>query len=146
MSTSNHSWWWFRSDLNRKPSTYEVDALTDWATEPYGPDDRIRTCGLLIPNEAFRQTELHPDIGVGDGNRTRVPSLEGWCSTIELHRHISPFPGKYSQPEFHWSHCSGRHFTGRRYVKGTTMNLHIGHGLFSHTNTPVVVFYAASPP
>ena len=27
-------------------------------------------------------------VGVGDGNRTRVPSLEGWCSTIELHRHI----------------------------------------------------------
>ena len=24
-------------------------------------------------------------IGAGDGNRTRVSSLEGWCSTIELH-------------------------------------------------------------
>ncbi len=23
--------------------------------------------------------------GAGDGNRTRVISLEGWCSTIELH-------------------------------------------------------------
>ena len=23
--------------------------------------------------------------GAGDGNRTRVSSLEGWCSTIELH-------------------------------------------------------------
>ena len=26
--------------------------------------------------------------GAGTGNRTRVSSLEGWCSTIELHPHI----------------------------------------------------------
>ena len=26
--------------------------------------------------------------GAGDGNRTRVTSLEGWSSTIELHPHI----------------------------------------------------------
>ena len=26
--------------------------------------------------------------GAGDGNRTRVSSLEGWCSTIELHPRI----------------------------------------------------------
>ena len=25
----------------------------------------------------------------GDGNRTHVSSLEGWCSTIELHPHIA---------------------------------------------------------
>ena len=30
--------------------------------------------------------------GAGDGNRTRVSSLEGWCSTIELHPQIR-FPG-----------------------------------------------------
>ena len=27
----------------------------------------------------------------GDGNRTHVSSLEGWCSTIELHPHIYLF-------------------------------------------------------
>ena len=26
--------------------------------------------------------------GAGDGNRTRVSSLEGWCSTIELHPQV----------------------------------------------------------
>ena len=26
--------------------------------------------------------------GAGDGNRPRVSSLEGWCSTIELHPQI----------------------------------------------------------
>ena len=31
----------------------------------------------------------------GDENRTHVSSLEGWCSTIELHLHVeSPFPAK----------------------------------------------------
>ena len=29
----------------------------------------------------------------GDGNRTHVSSLEGWCSTIELHPHIVPSSG-----------------------------------------------------
>ena len=28
---------------------------------------------------------LHVWYGAGDGNRTHVSSLEGWCSTIELH-------------------------------------------------------------
>ncbi len=35
--------------------------------------------------------------GAGDGNRTRVSSLEGWCSTIELHPQIP-------------HHCSARKF------------------------------------
>src|SRR3546814_19891540 len=29
-------------------------------------------------------------VGAGGGNRTRVASLEGWSSTIELHPHRSP--------------------------------------------------------
>ena len=33
--------------------------------------------------------------GAGDGNRTRVSSLEGWCSTIELHPQI-PTHGCFS--------------------------------------------------
>ena len=31
----------------------------------------------------------------GDGNRTHVSSLEGWCSTIELHPQIH-IPGQFS--------------------------------------------------
>ena len=30
----------------------------------------------------------------GDGNRTHVSSLEGWCSTIELHPHICACPSQ----------------------------------------------------
>ena len=28
-------------------------------------------------------------VGAGDGDRTRMASLEGWSSTIELHPHLS---------------------------------------------------------
>ena len=31
----------------------------------------------------------------GDGNRTHVASLEGWCSTIELHPHIFYFAKEF---------------------------------------------------
>ena len=48
--------------------------------EPEGirtPDPRLRR-PLLYPAELQTQK-------AGDGNRTHVSSLEGWCSTIELH-------------------------------------------------------------
>jgi hypothetical protein len=32
--------------------------------------------------------------GAGDGDRTRMASLEGWSSTIELHPRVSWRPGK----------------------------------------------------
>ena len=35
----------------------------------------------------------------GDGNRTHVSSLEGWCSTIELHPHNAPFINLLSPEE-----------------------------------------------
>ena len=43
------------------------------------PDKRLRR-PLLYPTELLAQR-------AGDGNRTHVSSLEGWCSTIELHPH-----------------------------------------------------------
>src|SRR6476661_8083349 len=64
-------------------------------------------CGLFRSNFSFAISRLslprktsqpktnlrcdHPrrgnpiEVGAGDGNRTHVASLEGWCSTIELH-------------------------------------------------------------
>jgi hypothetical protein len=32
------------------------------------------------------------NVGAGEGNRTLVVSLEGFCSTIELHPHIAANP------------------------------------------------------
>ena len=37
----------------------------------------------------------------GDGNRTHVTSLEGWCSTIELHPHTIGVTG--FEPATSWS-------------------------------------------
>ena len=37
----------------------------------------------------------------GDGNRTHVSSLEGWCSTIELHPHEVGVTG--FEPATSWS-------------------------------------------
>ena len=36
-----------------------------------------------------RQGVFYCSKKAGDGNRTHVSSLEGWCSTIELHPHIA---------------------------------------------------------
>ena len=37
---------------------------------------------------ALEQEQASSDVGAGDGNRTHVSSLEGWCSTIELHPRV----------------------------------------------------------
>ena len=55
-----------------------------------GTPEGTRTPDLLLRRQLLYPTELlaHLD-GAGDGNRTRVSSLEGWCSTIELHPRLS---------------------------------------------------------
>ena len=50
--------------------------------------DGARTRGLDLGKVARYQLR-HYRIRAGDGNRTHVSSLEGWCSTIELHPHIA---------------------------------------------------------
>ena len=58
------------------------------------PDPRLRR-PLLYP------AELLTRIRAGDGNRTHVSSLEGWCSTIELHPHVVGVTG--FEPATSWS-------------------------------------------
>ena len=43
------------------------------------------SCSILL--SYWRIYCPHPKCGAGDGNRTHVSSLEGWCSTIELRPH-----------------------------------------------------------
>ena len=58
-----------------------------------GAPGGTRTPGLLLRRQLLYPTELlalislpsSGVIGAGEGNRTLVPSLEGWYSTIELH-------------------------------------------------------------
>ena len=57
--------------------------------EKDGTPEGTRTPDLLLRRQLLYPAELlaHLD-GAGDGNRTRVSSLEGWCSTIELHPQV----------------------------------------------------------
>ena len=61
----------------------------------------IRTLDLRLRRPLLYPAELQTHFNIpfskgspyfygkaGDGNRTHVSSLEGWCSTIELHPHI----------------------------------------------------------
>ena len=73
-------------------------------TDPFIKHDRfervnepggIRTLDLRLRRPLLYPAELQTHIlnplrikKAGDGNRTHVSSLEGWCSTIELHPHI----------------------------------------------------------
>ena len=96
-------------DSNPGPSEPQSDALTNCAIptiyeirqaqsqtcskgfEPptHGLEGRcsIQLSYEHIPQRLFVKRES--PARAGDGNRTHVSSLEGWCSTIELHPHIS---------------------------------------------------------
>ena len=72
-----------------------------WLFQYKHPKGRVKNCGaggrtrtpdLLITNQLLYQLS-YTSIGASDENRTRVSSLEGWRSTIELHLHIG-LPGK----------------------------------------------------
>ena len=57
--------------------------------------------GIRTPDPRLRRPLLYPaelqTHRAGDGNRTHVSSLEGWCSTIELHPHICARENYFSQ-------------------------------------------------
>lgn len=96
-------------DLNPGPSEPQSDALANCAIptiyeirqaqsqtcskgfEPptHGLEGR---CSIQLSYEHIPQSnfvkQAIPPAQAGDGNRTHVSSLEGWCSTIELHPHI----------------------------------------------------------
>ncbi len=44
-----------------------------------GTPEGTRTPGLLLRRQLLYPAELLAHIGAGDENRTRIPSLEGWC-------------------------------------------------------------------
>ena len=71
---------------NRTRPPQSVDAPS---ADSVGTPGGTRTPDLLLRRQLLYPAELlaHLD-GAGDGNRTRVSSLEGWCSTIELHPQI----------------------------------------------------------
>ena len=72
---------------NQLSYTHHIKFAADGNGTPGG----FRTPGLLLRRQLLYPAELLAHIqepsenGAGEGNRTLVPSLEGWYSTIELH-------------------------------------------------------------
>ena len=76
-----------------------------------GTPEGTRTPDLLLRRQLLYPAELLAHVfGAGDGNRTRVSSLEGWCSTIELHPQIH-LSGCFSQSILPWITYSVKAFS-----------------------------------
>src|SRR5213075_304706 len=56
----------------------------------------------LPPERSKIQPLWMVNFGAGEGNRTLVVSLEGFCSTIELHPHFQPL-SPCAEPSFYTS-------------------------------------------
>ena len=75
-----------------------------------GTPEGTRTPDLLLRRQLLYPAELLAHFyGAGDGNRTRVSSLEGWCSTIELHPR-KPLPERFSFDILAWFLLFVKHF------------------------------------
>ena len=57
----------------------------------------LRRIALAMSTGLLPEKRLLDTVEAGDGNRTHVSSLEGWCSTIELHPHICARENCFSQ-------------------------------------------------
>ena len=79
-------------DSNPGPPEPQSGALTNCAIPTMSVLEGIRTPDPRLRRPLLYPAELQTHSSVcnreaGDGNRTHVSSLEGWCSTIELHPH-----------------------------------------------------------
>ena len=74
-------------------TVFRTAAINHSTTAPYrvpGTDGAAPGCCLSSCQEKKKHKKgrvLRVPAGAADGNRTHIPSLEGWCSTIELQQH-----------------------------------------------------------
>ena len=94
-------------------------------TEPHGPNSRTTV------TRNFAAT-FETVAGAGDGNRTRVISLEGWGSTIELLPHLANRPDADPQSAQHQFRWWRRLDSNQRRRKPTDLQ----SAPFSHSGTP----------
>ena len=77
-----------------EPPTYCLEGSCSILLSYWRIDKTLPAQLPVVPNQSTAG-RTSSDVGAGDGNRTHVSSLEGWCSTIELHPqggsiHIQP--------------------------------------------------------
>ena len=116
---------WIRTSVGRSPADLQSAAFNHSATSPgarqaaqmatqAGAVNRRCPWRSLIVAESqsrrfprigsgsarskFHQSPGLPEFGAGEGNRTLVVSLEGFCSTIELHPPIGVRPAAFAIP------------------------------------------------
>lgn len=96
---------WAIQDSNLGPLRYQHSALTNWANSPY----------LFYAQLCIK---------ANDGNRTRIASLEGWNSTIELHSHrfsLMPLLAHL----WRWTESNRRHYELQSYALPTELQRHL---------------------
>src|SRR6185369_5511101 len=75
------------SGLNARPLPYQGSALPlSYMGRKVGSETTFQL--VLIFVVSFVKVVSDPTFGAGEGNRTLVVSLEGFCSTIELHPRV----------------------------------------------------------
>ena len=117
------------------------------------PDPRLRR-PLLYPAEL--QTHILNPLRIkkaGDGNRTHVSSLEGWCSTIELHPHeigVTGFEPATSWSQTRRSSQAEPHpvFYCSTYLQNHTLKIYSSVTTYNHgdTHRPSVYFVTLASP
>ena len=95
-------------DSNPGPPEPQSGALTNCAiatiTYEFGTEVPNEPEGIRTPDPRLRRPLLYPaelrTHKAGDGNRTHVSSLEGWCSTIELHPRVDDREASFPSSKF----------------------------------------------
>ena len=106
---------------NCRPLPYQGSAL---------PLSHMGMTALQLHKNLCRNRQT--DNGAGDGNRTRVISLEGWGSTIELLPHLAFRPDADPQSARHQFRWWRRLDSNQRRRKPTDLQ----SAPFSHSGTP----------
>ncbi len=93
----------------RRPLLYPAELRTHCGISPYGRTVSCKNNGATGAASDCRRACPAKNTGsvctvkAGDGNRTHVSSLEGWCSTIELHLHTNSIGVTGFEPATSWS-------------------------------------------